>query len=76
MVGGEGSPEASPNGANKSVAIGANGELKRCHQRQWRAKASPSVPMATLKRRDWYGLESLVSPLSLIGDGLSFIGDG
>ena len=68
--------EALPDGANKNVAIDANGELKRCHQRQWRAKALPSVPMATLKCRDWYGLESLASPLSLIGDGLSFIGDG
>ena len=33
-------------------------------------------PTATLKRHDQCGLESSASPLSLIGDGLSFIGDG
>ena len=41
--------------------------LKRC-DRRW-------LPMATLKCCDRCGLESSMSPLSLIGDGLSYIGD-
>ena len=39
------------------------------HNRRW-------LPTATLKRHDRCGLESSALPLSLIGDGLSFIGDG
>ena len=66
------------NSENEEVRRKDRRQVRRKDRRQQR-RLSFMIDVnrpATLKRRDRCGLKSSASPLSLIGDGLSFIGNG